>query len=482
MADLKTPKGHTMAKIAGNPDTLAGEVTRMKNVAATIEKLTGMLSDIHNKKNSQSQKIDKIRDTAGDAGEALDKAKSLYNGTGWALGEYQKQLNTSVKNGNTAYDNAVALLPSLNAAETAHNTAVSKQKQLQNDPTPSTPEEAASAKTKLDNAGTDVSTTHATLSKKQELMDGYKTTWDTAYEDLNTAADTARGHIKKVIDDSPAKDSWWDNLAGFLQALSSILGWVALVLVIAAIFLTGPLALAFLAVATALTAVKLLTDAALAAGGKGKWIDVAFDAIGLIPFGKLLGPGSKLASRIPNAGRELAATFSKLKPSEFTKGPAALKEAVDLSSKTLKGTTYQSAKWAQEGQKALDGATSRWNVWQSLKAGGSAEFSKMSSVLDNLPGRNQLARDAIDVARNTLPESGTAVGAAYAVQQSSVAGFSGYVAGVRGDDWVTNQITHTVHEAFFAPSDSDLKARIQAAPMLVPAEQLAEPDWGKLGG
>lgn len=479
MADLKTHKGRTMAKIEGDPDTLAGEVTRMKNVAATIEKLTGMLSDIHNKKNSQSMKIDEIRDTAGESGEALEKAKSLYNGTGWALGEYQKQLHTSVKNGNAAYQAAVELLPHLNAAESAHNTAVSNQKKAANEPAPTTPEETAAAKTKSDTLGTAVATTNTTLATKQEEMNGYKTTWDTAYDDLNTAAEKARGHIKKVIDASPAKDSWWDNLAGFLQALSSILGWIALVCVIAALFISGGGIL--LAIALVATAIKLVADIALAAGNKGEWLDVGLDVVALIPFGKLLGPGLKLGERLPAAGKDIIETASHLKPSTWGKGPQVLDDAITAATRTAKGTEYVYPKTAQAAQEAADSAAAAKPriLWDALRNGGSHEAARANAVLDALPGQNAAARAAIAEGRAEVGAPSTMAGG-LATGGQLAAGLGGqYNASVpRGDDWVTNQVTHVAHETFNAPSDSDLKARVQAAPMLVPAGQLEEPDWG----
>jgi hypothetical protein len=476
MADLRTPNGHVMTKIAGDPDTLDGEVTRMKNVGATIEKLSGMLSDIHNKKNSQSQKIDTIRDTAGEAGEQLERVKGLYSDTGWALGEYSKQLHTSVKNGNAAYNSAVELLPHLNAAETAHNTAVSNQKKLDNDPAPTTPEETAAAKTKSENAGTAVSNTASTLSTKAEEMLGYKKSWDTAYDDLNTAAETARGRIKKIIDKSPAKDSTWDNIAGFLSKISSILGWIALACVIVAIFATGPLALALLAVATAVTAVKLLLDTVLAASGKGSWKDVALDAIALIPFGKLLAPGTKLASRLPAAGKDMLKVFSNLRPSTWREGPAALQAAITKSATSRSGKLWET--WAAKTQSVVDSAPSRWNVWQSLKAGGSAEYAKASYILENLAQRNVPARDAIKIAEMLTNKPGIGLGLAYGGATTLGIADTGYGL-ANGENWTVSAGTDFIDHLINGPSDSDLKARIQEAPMLVPAQQLPEPDWDK---
>jgi hypothetical protein len=158
----------------------------------------------------------------------------------------------------------------------------------------------------------------------------------------------------------------------------------------------------------------------------------------------------------------------------YRAGPDALNHAVDLAGKTLDGAPYVRGNWAQDGVNAVDNATSRWNIIQSMKAGGSAEFSHTASVLEGLPGRNALASNANDLAASYLPkETGTTVGLGYAGQQATAAGYTGYVAAT-GDDWTTNAITSLFSSG---PSDADLKARILAPAVSVQAAPLPAPTW-----
>lgn len=478
MASLQTPKGREMHPLSGDPDTLAGEVTRMKNVASTIEKLTGMLDRVHSSKTSQSQKVDQIRDAAGQAKDALAKAKEIYNNTGWALDDYRKQLATSVTNAKTAYDNAVAILPHVNAAEHAHSAAVTANAQLSatasTDTTPMTPEQTAAHTTKVQNAANELTTATNDLAGKQATLLGYAKQWDTAKDDLDTAAETARGRIRSAIDKNPAKDSWWDDFASFLSALTSILGWVALVLTIVAIFLTGPLALAFLAIATAITLVNLIAHTALAATGKGTWADVAFDAIGLIPFGKFFGRGLSIADRFGNVGKgilENANVVQKFR--DVSRLPALLDAAVSRNALSRSGRLWQS--WADNASRIVDASSENapwYNAWKSMQAGGSAHFAQMADVLENLPGRNGPAREAIETALESIGgKPSLATGTNASVLLAAGAGWQGHGVAT-GGDWTVNQVVNLFSHD---PSASDLKSRILTPSLAVPATPIADP-------
>lgn len=478
MADLRTPKGREMHPLSGDPDTLAGEVTRMKNVASTIEKLTGMLDTVHSSKSSQSQKVDQIRDAAGQAKDALAKAKEIYNNTGWALDDYRKQLATSVTNAKTAYENAVAILPHVNAAEEAHSTAVATNARVSAAPDstapPMTPEQTAAHNTQVQNASSALTAASNDLSSKQATLLGYAKQWDTAKDDLDSAAETARGRIRSAVDKNPAKDSWWDDFASFLSTLTSILGWVALVLTIVAIFLTGPLALAFLAIATALTVVNLIAHTALAATGKGNWADVAFDAIGLIPFGKFFGRGLSIGGRFEEVGKGIVENVNLVqKFRDVSTLPKLLDTAVTKNATSRSGQLWQS--WADNAGRVVDESKSNapwYNVWKSMQAGGSAHNAQMADILDNLPPRNVPAREAIDAAREAMGGSPSiATGTNTSVVFAAGAGWQAH-GSESGGDWVTNQVTGLFGND---PAASDLKSRIMSPSLAVPAAPLADP-------
>jgi hypothetical protein len=456
--EIKSLKGRVMKPLAGDPGQLAGEVARMKNVGTTIEKLVKLLGDVHDGKKSHSQKVDQLKDTAGEAKKALAKAQEIYTNTGAALGDYQQQLATSVKDSKTAYDNAVALLPSYNKAKTAYDGAVQHKTTVDNRTT-TTPADEQQQKTDSETAQTNVTSTHKTFTGLETEMNGYKRAWDTAKDDLDSAAETARGKIKTAIDKSPAKDSWWDNFSSFLSSLASILGWVALALTIVAIFLTGPLALAFIAIATALTVVNLIIHASLAITGKGSWLDVAFDVIGLIPFGKLAKSGTIL-ERLSATGKGTLDNLNVVgKFRDISTLPRSVLRATAQNAFSRSGNFW--ADWAQNARNIMESGPSRWNVWESLKAGGSSAYADMADTLARLPGRNSAARLAIAdawAAGIDRPETATAVD--YLLHQGAGIGYQGY-SSVGGGDWVTNQVVG-LFGADDSPSAADLKSRVMS--------------------
>ena len=109
------------------------------------------------------------------------------------------------------------------------------------------------------------------LARQYETV--YDTWWD-AYED-------ARNGVKDANDDG-VEDSWLDNALPALEVLGDILSYAGIVLAIAACIIGGPFILAAALVGLAALAVTCLK----VAGGRGNWVDIAFAAIGVFPFGK----------------------------------------------------------------------------------------------------------------------------------------------------------------------------------------------------
>lgn len=464
MADLVTPKGRTMKNLAGDPSGLANEVTRMKNVATTIEQLVDLLGRIKDGHSSQSEKVDEIRDGAGEAKKALAEAKDLYNKTGWALGEYQTQLSTSVYNASTSYQSASDFLWQVNTAENAYDTAHARYNQLLHGdpPTPApgaTPEQQQADATKaandLEDARVEMVNAQNTMTSRQQTLLDYKKTWDTAKDDLDTAAETARGRIHDAVESSPAKDSTWDNIAGVLDALSDLIGWVILVCVIVALIFTGPIALAFLLAATILTVVNLALHTALLIGGKGSWVDVALDLVGLIPFGKLATTSGGLLARLAATGR---GAIDGLKITKIWGARGLVNSAVAQNAISGSGRFWQS--WADGANAIANGA--KGNFFTALGQGGSRELARLTEILEALPGRNVDARAAINAALDAAGGSSTPDAVHFVASQVGGDIKLGHDIAT-GDDWVASQVS----DMFQAdPSSNDLKTRILEPTMI----------------
>lgn len=464
MANLYTDKGRHMTYLTGDPAELGNEVTRMKNVASTIDKLTEMLGNINSSSSSQSQKIDELREAAGEARDALSKARKLYNNTGWALGEYQQQLQTSQTDAKAATDDAQAIVGSVTASEESVQTARTAQSQAVDAPLPTGEGELDAHTRDLEQKSTAVTTATTTRNRLQGELDGYKTKWDKAKDDLDQAAETARGRIQGVADDNPAKDSWWDNLAGFLEGLQNILGWVALALAVVALFLTGPLALVLFAVATAITAVTLLINATLAVSGKKGWGDAIMSAVGLIPFGKFFGKGLSVATRFKNVGTGFVDNVRFVKKvGDAYKARSAINAA--LKRYTLSNAGNTMPRQVKQVATALDNAhaSSRvLNLWNTAKSGGSLINARNAAIMENFPSKSTVGIvEAREAARALVSEPSTATGIETVIKK--VYAGKGEAQQVFG--WMTSD----------PPTASDLKARVQDADYLVPAAPTANP-------
>ena len=119
-----------------------------------------------------------------------------------------------------------------------------------------------------------------------ELIEVLQGEFDRFVERARDAAGNAAGTIKGALDDDVA-DNWWERNAGWLGQAKTVLGWAAaaagVALAIVAAIGTAPIWLVVLAVG--LAAVVFAVSLSLALGADGSWVDVAFDAVGLVSLG-----------------------------------------------------------------------------------------------------------------------------------------------------------------------------------------------------
>lgn len=122
----------------------------------------------------------------------------------------------------------------------------------------------------------------------------------------DAASRTASG-ISGAIEDS-VEDNWWERNVGWLNGAKTVLGWAAAIagmaLAVVAAVATAPVWLVVLAVGLAATAFIVSLGLALEAGGS--WVDVAFDAVGVVTLGAG-GLATRLASRAFPAVRSAVA-------------------------------------------------------------------------------------------------------------------------------------------------------------------------------
>src|SRR5262249_38293143 len=145
------------------------------------------------------------------------------------------------------------------------------------------------------------------LKRQKDAADGEL---EDAKRDLRHALDyrdTQAGYaaraIRDAIDHDGLKDPkhhWWDNWKDWVAEIGHWAGVAAGVLCVLALVLGAVPILGEIIVALALVAsvVALACDTVSALDGKGTWLDVAIDVVGVLSFGagRILGTAAKEAA------------------------------------------------------------------------------------------------------------------------------------------------------------------------------------------
>ncbi|MEU9209031.1 hypothetical protein AB0D27_14030 [Streptomyces sp. NPDC048415] len=317
----------------------------------------------------------RIADTATLIQEQATKLHNLVDGNGWdsdAGREFTKKtedtvglltkshkryaaaadaLGSSVGREPVSDEARVAWATALEHAQNLVRTALTKAKAADAD--------GSHAQHQIDrHPGPDDHPDKQKLKKQKESADG---DLEAAKKDLRHALsyrDTQAGYAKSAIHDAVDHDGlkdpkhhWWDNWQDWVADIGHWAGVAAAFLGVLALVLSWVPVLGEVLAALALVAsvVALVCDTISALDGKGTWLDVAIDAIGVLSFGagRVLGTAAKEASVAargasalkdfqlardlglnPTAARELAETLNGVKPGQIGKalaeGPAKL--------------------------------------------------------------------------------------------------------------------------------------------------------------
>jgi hypothetical protein len=202
---------------------------------------------------------------------------------------------------------------------------------------------------------------HPDKQKLRRQKEGADADLEAAKKDLrnalsyrDTQAGNAAAAIRDAVDHDGLKDPehhWWDHWQDWVADIGHWAGVAAAVLGVLALVLSWVPVLGEVLAALALVAsvVALVCDTVSALDGKGTWLDVAIDAVGVLSFGagRVLGTAAKEASVAargaaavkdvqlaremglnPEAARGLAEALNGIKPGQIGKalaeGPTGL--------------------------------------------------------------------------------------------------------------------------------------------------------------
>ena len=172
------------------------------------------------------------------------------------------------------------------------------------------------------------------------------------------------------MDASGVNDSWWEDL---LDGLATVATVVATIAVIAALVIGGPI---FLAIAAVASIVALAAHCIMMACGSKRvsWTDIAFDAIGVLPFLGAFGKGLKAGQLRPASGAATGLSVAtratvgvgRNAPSA-TSGPWWARAAPPAIAPPASSRRWDSA------DTFLNANSGRWigNAWNAVRGGGS---------------------------------------------------------------------------------------------------------------
>jgi len=266
-----SPKGREIEYLEGDGSAIVSrgnQVTKLGNQmissAATLEKIADGATG------QKGLAVDKLKDVVGDCYKDLKLAGERYKPTGPALVSYgstvedlQPKIKTAVDDCSDAWDvytskkNSVPSLPPFFPSGTDDDVkkkAEKKHKEAQGEA------DDAYQKWKTD----------------ADEFDRYYDTWEDAF-------DKAVNDIGKA-DDGGIKDSFWDNVDGFVAAALKVLQWVGVALAIAGLIIGGPIIGALAAIVAVTT---LVLTAYSYARGNSSLKDLILAGVGVIPFGSL---------------------------------------------------------------------------------------------------------------------------------------------------------------------------------------------------
>jgi hypothetical protein len=286
--------------VPGRPDDIRGEAGRLTQVADSIrDQITALHRVAAADKGGQlkGQYAGKISDTAGSLSDHLGRAENRYRVASGELGRWVTALETAQGESLTELSDAQQAQRDIEA-NTPHPTT---------SPGPSgqSPSQQSASQQP---AAPDPAQQHA-LADAQHRLAAAKTALAKTVGTMNDAARTHAGNIRAACQSDGLKDSTWDKFkhwvddhSRLISDICNVLGWIATICAVVALFIPGLNILA--AIALGATLLSLIGHTMLASAGDGSWFDVALDAFALVTMGAggLAAEGASAGERGLEAG------------------------------------------------------------------------------------------------------------------------------------------------------------------------------------
>ncbi|QCR20100.1 hypothetical protein [Agrococcus sp. SGAir0287] len=265
----RSPGERIIRELEGNPTKIMERGTEIRELGeAMIDSATVLQSLADGTHGLKGKAVDKLVEGVGSAHGTLKEAGELYKPTGpivwrygYALSQVQDSLNGHVANCETLWQDYEAL-PGDRAGRGVGGF-------LQ----PEAGSEEAKTQEAQDEAKQEA---YDAWKAEAELFDDDYDTWETAFE--TAAKDVGTALAGKI------KDSFWDDLDGFVAGALEVLKWVGLVLAVAALLIGGPI-IGLISGIVGLVVLGLTIYQKIR--GDCGWMELGLAIFGAIPFGSL---------------------------------------------------------------------------------------------------------------------------------------------------------------------------------------------------
>lgn len=266
---MYSPAGRPITYVYGDPDTIKTRGSQIEELGQKMLDSASALQKLADGSDGLKGKaVDKLREGVGDVHGTLREAGALYTPTGpivrtygFALAREQEAIKGRVDSCTTLWETYVSLPGSVDPRGTGGL--------FQPDPGSDEAEQ---------NAAEDAAKLAAYKAWEAEAKQ-----FDSDYEDWESAFETAATNIDSTLS-GKIKDSFWDDLDGFVAGLVKVLQVVGMALAVAALVIGGPIVAALAAVVAVATLVLAVYQYFRDDAGK---LDLALAIVGVIPFGSL---------------------------------------------------------------------------------------------------------------------------------------------------------------------------------------------------
>ncbi|MBD3942063.1 hypothetical protein IF188_10180 [Microbacterium sp. NEAU-LLC] len=285
---IHTDKGHRVHVIEGDAQGIISRGNEISRLGGQMIGAAGLLEAVADGATEErGRSITRIKDEVGDAHKDLRKAGERYKPTGTAMTAYGNSLSEV----QAKLRPLVAEIEEAKRSLDAKNEAAQEAQRTADQSADYDPEDSAAKSTadadrwEAREAGIAAGNAYTYLHNLLDDFDGQWQVWDEAYDKaLGDVTDATHGNVS---------DRWVDDIADFVEIVVEIIGYVGIVVAIAALVIGGPIVAL---IGTVLAVIALVGTVLLMFADRADGGDLAWAIVGVLPFGRL-GQFFKAGSR-----------------------------------------------------------------------------------------------------------------------------------------------------------------------------------------